>query len=324
MKVIDQSVSLLSQEPGAIGMYKLMETCGRVCWKSEDKITEDSWKKFIKFLYNRGHWAVFNLGTVYLKVPVVSWTRDKLDILQNDTKYSPWVWMKKDFSGENVFITTNFRVLCQLEITDWVDKYWMNPSNNSHQLRVCVKWVCSRVIAQEVLRHKVLAPIMESTRYVNYSHESKGGNIKFIIPQYAYQLRDEIAETIDSLTGESKSWIKNETGEKLWQSLTVESRWAASRDDMWRDEEKQYMYEVGEEGIAPEVARGVLGLDLACEFYTVGFLKDFYYEPKEDSPEQAGFFKLRCAPACHRDLRPLANHLRDLMNNKGYDKIWQI
>lgn len=325
MKVVKQYVKLVTQEEGALGMFKLMEICGRVSWKSEDRITEDSYKKFIKFLYNKGHWAVFNLGTAYLQVPVLeNDNEDKINEMETNEDMMPWCKIKYSEDGNTAYITTNYRVLCQLEIEDWVEKYWCDPIPGIHSIRVAVKWKCSRIIAQEILRHKKLAPLAESTRYINYCHDDKGGEVQYILPQYAYQVRDEIAETVDSLTGESKAWIKNLDSEELWEALTVESRWAASRDDSWRRSEQDYRYEILEEGVPNEVARGVLGQDLASEFYTVGWLRDFFYEPPKDSPEQAGFFKLRCAKACHRDLRPMACHLRDLMIEKGYDKIWQI
>ncbi len=39
-------------------ILKKLEICGRVCYKSEDKITEDSAEKFIRGIIKRGHEAV--------------------------------------------------------------------------------------------------------------------------------------------------------------------------------------------------------------------------------------------------------------------------
>jgi thymidylate synthase (FAD) len=38
---------------------KMIEKIGRVCYNSEDKITEDSYKRFIKMLLTNGHTSVF-------------------------------------------------------------------------------------------------------------------------------------------------------------------------------------------------------------------------------------------------------------------------
>jgi thymidylate synthase (FAD) len=46
-------------------ILKFIEVCGRTCYKSEDKITEDSAKKFVKMIVKRGHNSViehFNIS----------------------------------------------------------------------------------------------------------------------------------------------------------------------------------------------------------------------------------------------------------------------
>ena len=45
MRIIKPSVEILEQGPGLEGIYKQIERCGRVCYKSEDKITDDSAEK---------------------------------------------------------------------------------------------------------------------------------------------------------------------------------------------------------------------------------------------------------------------------------------
>lgn len=316
MKVDKQKVWIVNEDPGWEGMMKHIEKCGRVSWKSEGRITEDSWKKFIPFLYFKGHWAVFNLGTAYLKVPI-TYQPEKLVELSKE----PWTKVK-EFAGY-LYITTNYRVLCQLDIMDWMEKFWHEFDPRYHHRRVTVGWYCSRVISEEILRHRSFSPVKESTRYVNY--EKFGDKeVHYILPQYAYQVRDKIASTIDPLTGEERSWIKNLDGEELWRTLTVESRWAASRDKLWEDAERQYFYELSDEcGATPEVARGVLPLDLACTFYTTGYVEDFFYEPSPSSPEKAGFFTLRCDKAAHRDLRAMAFELEEEMIRRQYDLDWK-
>lgn len=55
MKIVSPKIELLSITPNA---EKLIEKAGRVCYKSEDKITKDSASKFIKMLIKRGHESV--------------------------------------------------------------------------------------------------------------------------------------------------------------------------------------------------------------------------------------------------------------------------
>jgi len=56
MKIVEQSYEIMT--PVGPEMLKLIELAGRTCYKSEDKITEDSAERFCKALINRGHESV--------------------------------------------------------------------------------------------------------------------------------------------------------------------------------------------------------------------------------------------------------------------------
>ena len=57
MKIINPSVEFITPLNGKVIMERL-EECGRVCYKSEDSITEGSAEKFLKGIISRGHEAV--------------------------------------------------------------------------------------------------------------------------------------------------------------------------------------------------------------------------------------------------------------------------
>lgn len=57
MKIIKQSAELLFPLDEK-EVLKRLELCGRVCYKSEHRITDDSAEKFIQNIINRGHEAV--------------------------------------------------------------------------------------------------------------------------------------------------------------------------------------------------------------------------------------------------------------------------
>ena len=48
-------------------MPKLIERIARTCYKSEDKITEDSYKKIIQNLIDRGHEAMIEFGDIIVR-----------------------------------------------------------------------------------------------------------------------------------------------------------------------------------------------------------------------------------------------------------------
>lgn len=308
MKVIKSNVSILEQEPGITGMYKHIERVGRVAYKSEDRITDDSWEKFVEMLYKKGHHAVFNLGTVYLMIP----KQGNESIIDNLKSTAPWTtWEEKNAL---VLFTTNYRVICQLGYINVMRNFWCEPTED-HYHRVTAHWTCSRSIATEILRHRVLCPVMESTRYVLYSKEKFGGELNFILPQWVYKVRDEIGNTVDSLTGESMKYILELDGNELWKELCCLDRTVSSRDNFWRAAEEEYMYEVTTyegERLTAQDARDSLPLGLACELFTTGYVKDWTYKNPnpESNPEKAGFFNLRCASDAHPDIRVLAQDLK--------------
>lgn len=58
MKVIQQSYEILTDLTNPISILKEIERAGRVCYKSENNITDDSCITFCKNIINRGHEAV--------------------------------------------------------------------------------------------------------------------------------------------------------------------------------------------------------------------------------------------------------------------------
>ena len=68
MKIVIPSANVYMHHPFCAGvaepneaaydLEEFMERVGRTCYKSEDRITEDSSRKFIKMLYERGHHAM--------------------------------------------------------------------------------------------------------------------------------------------------------------------------------------------------------------------------------------------------------------------------
>ncbi|MCK5601587.1 FAD-dependent thymidylate synthase [Candidatus Pacearchaeota archaeon] len=64
MKIIEQSYEILNSPEDAL---KMIELAGRTCYKSEDKITEDSAPKFVKMLKDRGHIAMIEFGDLVVR-----------------------------------------------------------------------------------------------------------------------------------------------------------------------------------------------------------------------------------------------------------------
>lgn len=69
MKIINAYTEIMGQVDGDI-ILKHIELCGRVCYKSEDKITETSAQTFVDNIIKRGHEAVLEHASVTVKFVV--------------------------------------------------------------------------------------------------------------------------------------------------------------------------------------------------------------------------------------------------------------
>ena len=161
MRLINQSYKIWNQLAGLEGVYKQIERVGRVCYKSEDKITEDSAKPFVDRMVKSGHGAMLEHGTVYLKVinkglHLCNYEKDHIEDKYISNPYSKVVFGKypkynsyeeKLKATQEVYITTNYRVLVE---NGWLDdlKYICEPTEY-HERRVTVHFVCDRGVSHK-------------------------------------------------------------------------------------------------------------------------------------------------------------------------------
>ena len=171
MKVIQASYEILTDLSDPINtILKPIETAGRVCYKSENNITDDSCITFCKNILGRGHEAVIEHS------------------------------------------------------------------------QLSVRFTVDRAIANELVRHRIASYCQESTRYVNYSKEKFGNEIKVIGP-------DE-----DILQIGSDNY-------NFW--------WSACKSA-----EESYMAMLSN-GVKPEIARNVLPLSTATEIIMTANIREW-------------------------------------------------
>ena len=184
MKLIKPKAELLLQQPGLEGVYKQIELAGRTCYKSTDKITEDSAKPFVDRMINSKHTAMLEHGTVYLAMPMESVIPMECN---GWGKYCINPYSKSgtvcEVNGEKrVAVTTNLRVLVE---NDWLDdlKYICEPTEY-HEKRYTFRVVTSIGVTREFNRHRVNSIAEQSTRYCNYSKDKFGNEVTFCIPNW--------------------------------------------------------------------------------------------------------------------------------------------
>ena len=183
MKLIKPSFEIWNQPAGLEGVYKQIERVGRVCYKSEDKITEDSAKPFVDRMIKSGHSAMLEHGTVYLDIICKSqdgynteFFKYEMNPYSKCTEVPPNVMQ----SHWHLMVTTNLRVLIE---NGWLnDLQYICKPTEFHEKRITVKFILSRSIAQEYTRHRVFSFAMESQRYCAYNKNKFGNEVTFIIP----------------------------------------------------------------------------------------------------------------------------------------------
>lgn len=287
MKLIKPSFEIIPQT----NLFKHIELCGRVCYKSEDRITNGSAEKFVNSLIKSGHHSVLEHGTVYLKTVRYIDKRylelgDKLGLTESnfsipgrhgcrydnkhyyfkykDNPYSKIV--DKSIDGIDIhYMTTNYRVLIE---NGWLDdlRFQCKPTE-FHEKRITVRFICDRGILAEFTRHRTFSFSAESTRFCDYSKSKFGNEVTFIEPCWPYEepIRDGFSEFITAL---SKA-------------------------------ENHYLFLI-EKGWTPQQARTVLPNSLKTELIMTGFMSDWKH-----------FFKLRTAPNAHPQARELAIPLEE-------------
>lgn len=161
MRLIKQNTEYIPQEPNIIGAFKLVELAGRTCYKSEDKITSDSWEKFIDMLQKRKHYSPMEFGTIYLTIDTSSpaINPDYLHAMDVAMFYQRNKYSKvksesnKLQTGTMYYITTNLRVIFENNRLDDLS-YACEPTK--HERRYCVRLITSRDITHEYVRHRTI------------------------------------------------------------------------------------------------------------------------------------------------------------------------
>lgn len=241
MKLIESSVQIIEEKDP----YKMIELAGRTCYKSEDKITENSAKEFVDRMIKLGHGAMLEHGTIYLKI-------DKTEdghlpparLYWSDGNHKKYTRVRKH--GNSIYVTTNLRVIVENDRLDDL-QYQVEPTEH-HEKRITAKFICDRGVSHEFVRHRVFSFAQESTRYCNYSKDKFNNEITFIQPSWNY-FKTACYMGIDNFDGD------------IFERAL-------------RDAERRY-FELIEKGWKPQQARQVLPNATKTELVMTGFESDW-------------------------------------------------
>lgn len=177
MKLCKPSFEIIEQSSGLEGIYKQIEYAGRTCYKSSDKITEDSAKPFVDRMIKSQHYAMLEHGTIYLKIPYeMAWNCLCDNWVLDNYSTNPYTWVNGD--GGIYYVTTNYRNIIE---NGWLEdlKYLCEPTE-FHKKRITVHFTLPIGISREFCRHRVFSFAEMSTRYCNFNKNKFGNELTFI------------------------------------------------------------------------------------------------------------------------------------------------
>lgn len=186
-RIIKPSVERIDERDN----LKRIEIAGRVCYKSESKITPGSAEAFCKRLLDSGHTSVLEHSNVIVRVPTKLGASiiDAIRYCEHKTKNLSYLRYSYTGQGE-VVISGNIRAWKNVLDAFPYFCFGAHPLLDTHghkdlgpyliteddltdeerqiHSRITLRIVCDRGVSHELVRHRVMSFSQESTRYVNY------------------------------------------------------------------------------------------------------------------------------------------------------------
>lgn len=294
MKLVKQSFEILEQTDFSLkGIKQFIERCGRVCYKSEDKITDTSYEKFVDMLERKDHARPLEFGTVHLKMPWSNFNNFVGFCISKAVWDNCWIkyHVDRDSEDKTVYITTNYRYYKRLKslrpLYGYINiaEFFTEEDNEYYPKRYTVHFITSRGIMDEFRTHVGLSHLAESTRYCNYSKNKFNNVVTFVIPNWCKSL-------VEGSIQEYSPFEIN-TDEVIFMNSI-------------QNAQNNYL-SLLKAGWTPQQAREVLPLSVKSELISCGF-KDAW----------DNFFYRRCAKDAHPMAREIAIPLQKKFQELGY------
>ena len=293
MRLINSKVEEITQQNGLTGIKKMIEIAGRTCYKSEDKITDESCEEFVERMIKSKHYSMLEHGTVYMTVDLEE-THD----IQTPMKYMNNKYSKVAFENGTYYITTNYRVIVE---NNWYDDLkYVTDKTEYHKQRRTYRFICDRGVSHELVRHRTMSFAQESTRYCNYNKDKFNNELTFIIPTW---LENKLQE------GNYVYWDGD------WcdlEQMRIQHAADNGIEDnfLWSLQNSEDYYTLFiNKGLKPQEARQILPNALKTEVVVTAFDSDW-----------DNFFNLRCPNSAHPDIRKLAREIY----SKHYNHDWMF
>lgn len=311
MKVVKSSFAIISD---SVPFVKKIELAGRVCYKSEGNITEDSYIPFIKKRIETKHLSILEHSNILVSMSYEAFNglisslnlestvngSLKFFVITDHTK-SFSIYMSGSVRAWMELFTKNVPISLKKFLYEQYPLFFENPmyygSRREYEEidsstltgqdrflhhRQTVHIVADRGFLAEITRHRKMSFSVESTRYCNYSKDQFGNEITFIIPSLftenkIKEVAKDIKQDIDTQPSIEEDWYK-----------------------ILLNIEKSYLNMV-KHGASPQLARSILPMSLKTEMYVTGNLSDWDF-----------VFSLRTEKAAHPDMQEIMIPLKDI------------
>lgn len=188
MKVIRPGYEILTDITG--NELKLIELAGRTCYKSEDKITDDSAKKFVSNIIKRGHEAMLEHSILSVKFICDRGVSHELvrhrlaSFAQESTRYCNY--SKDKFGNELTFIEPFF--FCREGTSNkdnvlyniWLDDCEFSEKTYFRMLELCA----TPQEARTVLPNSIKTEVVVTMNYREWRHFFKLRAARFTGPAH--------------------------------------------------------------------------------------------------------------------------------------------
>lgn len=302
MKIVQPNIEFLGEVPtDYAGNLKFIEAAGRVCYKSEDKITEDSAEKFVgRTLIPRGHLAMVEHSSFVVRarceVDLSAQEFEALDIGKFLTKHEDrnfyyvggnltawWNYAKRSgIDAASVPFVCAYHHLFGIptDLVAYLSPWQVCPHNEIPQElhRYAVKFTTDRGVSHELVRHRPPA-IDWFSKHLDF-----------------YNLYRPVTASFAQESTRYCNYGSGKFGKEISviepQGLTPEQKriWEHSCGAA----EASYLLLLNY-GATPQQARSVLPTCTKTELVITADLAEWRH-----------IFKLRCAPEAHPDCRNVA------------------
>ncbi|MBU2539280.1 MAG: FAD-dependent thymidylate synthase, partial [Proteobacteria bacterium] len=220
MKVIPASFQIL-EELDNQSLAVRIEVCGRLCYKSEDKISEDSAEPFVKGIVKHGHNSVMEMAALTVRVEIdseslvtqflsvipkfIQFDRIEKKVLLITGTIRAFRELARDYGKVKVIkaIAGHLAEQHPLFFFDLTPKRGWLPQDGVHVARlslaevdalsadllakhryVAVRIITNRAVTHEIVRHRPCSFLQESQRYCRYADDKFGNEVTFIQPMF--------------------------------------------------------------------------------------------------------------------------------------------